>query len=64
MRFLKIGKLIKKRRIEKGWSQQELAYRVGINQPDISKIEEGKKNITLITLFRICKVLGIRKIEF
>jgi len=34
-----------------------------MKQPDISRIEEGKKNITLFTLIRLCKVPGIRKIN-
>ena len=40
-------------------SQSELALKVGIKQPHISKIEEGKMNITLSTLMRICKALEI-----
>lgn len=62
--FLSIGRKIKEGRHLKGLSQSELALRVGIKQPDISKIEEGKKNITLETLFRLCKVLEIKKIDF
>ena len=60
---LKVGQLIRKRKIEQGFTQTELARKVSITQPDLSKIEEGKKNITLFTLGRICKVLGIKKIE-
>lgn len=61
--YLKIGKTIKDTRIEKGLSQNELALRVRMKQPDISKIEEGRKNITIETLSRLCKVLEIEKIE-
>lgn len=62
--FLRIlGAHIKEARIEKGLSQRQLALRVGIRQPDISRIEEGKKNVTLFTLVRLCKVLGIRRVE-
>jgi len=62
--FLKIGKVIREARIQKNLTQKELGVQVGISQPDISMIEEGKKNITIETLFRLCKVLGIKKIEF
>lgn len=58
-----LGARIKEARIEKGLSQRELALRVGIQQPDISKAEEGKKNMTLFTLVRLCKVLEIRNID-
>ena len=61
--FLKIGELIEDKRIRKGWSQQDLAARAGMKQPDISKIEQGKKNITLETLGSLSKILGIKKIE-
>jgi len=61
--YLKIGKTIKETRIEKGLSQNELALRVGMKQPDISRIEEGRKNITIETLSRLCKVLEIKRIE-
>ena len=55
--FKNIGAKIKEARILKEMSQQDLALAVGMKQPDISKIEEGKKNITLETLSRICKCL-------
>ncbi len=61
--LLKVGKTLKKARVEKGFSQKELALQTGVKQPDISKIEEGKKNITLLTLFTLCRVLGIKKID-
>ncbi|OGX40542.1 MAG: hypothetical protein A2984_01045 [Omnitrophica WOR_2 bacterium RIFCSPLOWO2_01_FULL_41_12] len=61
--FLKIGRMIKQERIKKGLTQSGLALRVGMRQPDISKIEEGKKNITLQTLDSLCKILEIKNIE-
>jgi|GEM_PF-406936 len=61
--FQSIGRIVKEMRVKKGLSQKQLAQYVGMKQPDISSIEEGKKNITLYTLFRLCKVLGIKRIE-
>ena len=61
--FRDIGRLIKERRIEKGLSQKQLALAVHMKQPDVSRVEEGKKNITIFTLIRLCKALGIRQIE-
>ena len=61
--FRKIGRVIKEARIEKGLSQKHLALSIGMKQPDISRIEEGKKNITLFTLIRLCKILGIKRID-
>lgn len=61
--FFNIGKTIKEARIRKGLSQKELSLIIGMKQPDISIIEKGKKNITLETLSRLCKVLEIKKID-
>ena len=58
-----LGTRLREARIEKGLSQRQLALQVGIKQPDISRMEEGKKNMTLFTLVRLCKVLGIRSVD-
>ena len=60
--FVKIGKIIRNKRLEKGLSQADLARRTGMKQPDISKIEFGEKNVTLVTLIRLCKILDIDNI--
>ena len=57
-----IAQALRDARVEKGWSQSDFARRVRMNQPDISNIEKGKKNMTLETLIRISKVLGIKNI--
>lgn len=61
--LIEIGKLIKKARIQKGWSQKDLAEHSGLKQPHISLIEKGKENLTIGTLAKIAKVLDIDKIE-
>ncbi len=61
--FLKIGRVIKQARIDKGLSQEELASKAMMRQPDVSNIEDGRKNITIETLIRLCGILGIKKIE-
>jgi predicted transcriptional regulator len=38
--------------VDQGLSQKELSLVIGVKQPEISKIEEGKKNITMSTLNR------------
>jgi len=47
-------------RLRKGYSQQELARRVGVAQPRISEVERGKCVPRLGTLYRITKVLGVK----
>lgn len=61
--FKSIGTKIRESRIKLNMSQKELARSSGIRQPDISKIEEGKQNITLETLIKICKIIGLKEIK-
>jgi len=37
------GRRIRDLRIKKGWSQEELAYRVGMDVSYLSEVENGKK---------------------
>lgn len=61
--FVNLGRLFKEARLERGLSQKQVALSIGMRQPDISKIEEGRINMTLNTLMRLCKVLGIERID-
>jgi DNA-binding Xre family transcriptional regulator len=63
MLFRKFGMNIKEKRLAKGLSQKQVALQTGLTQPIISDIEEGKKNITLFTLLRLCKVLDIKTLD-
>ena len=59
-----IGALIKKKRIEKGLTQFQLAVKLGSFSPMfISSIENGKALLPLRYLVALCTVLGIKKEE-
>ena len=52
-------------RISQNLTQKELAERTGINQADISKLENGTRNLSLKLLKRLAAVMGMTlKIEF
>lgn len=52
-------------RIKKDLTQKELAKRTGINQADISKLENGTKNPSLKLLKKLARGLDMQlKIEF
>lgn len=52
-------------RIEKNLTQKQLAERTGINQADISKLENGTRNPTIGLLKRLAEGLDmVLKIEF
>jgi len=46
-------------RLQKGWSQTELAKAVGTKQANISKIESGLANPTLVLVRKLTKVLNL-----
>lgn len=50
---------IKRFRIKKGWSQQELANATNIPRPAISLIESGKVGIGMWRAMKIAHVMGI-----
>lgn len=41
------------------WSQEETGFHCGLSQKYISKIETGKKNITITTLRKLAQGFGI-----
>ena len=46
-------------RAEKGWSQAELAEKVGVSRNSINAVENGKFDPSLPLAFRIVEVFGL-----
>lgn len=55
-----LGKNIKRYRLEKELTQEELANKVGVHQTYIGKLEIGKINPSTKKLFQISRALGIK----
>jgi len=53
-----IGKLIQTKRIEKSFTQAELAKKIGTSQSAINRIEKGGQNLSVEMLGRISEVLS------
>lgn len=53
----KVGIKIKKKRIELGFHQIDIAERLGVTRQMISKIERGKINFTIDYLFKLSIIL-------
>lgn len=47
------GTRIKKLRIKKGWSQEELGDRAGLHRTYIGSIERSERNISLLNIERL-----------
>lgn len=57
---LQIANAIIDSRIAKGWSQSDLAEKIGTKQANISRIEAGIANPTLVLLEKLVNILEIR----
>ena len=54
----RFGYLVRRLRKEKGYSQEEFSFRVGLHQTYVSSVERGQRNVTIQTASRIAKALG------
>lgn len=59
-----LGKTIIRLRKEKGYSQEAFANEAGIDRRYMSDIENGKRNISIDILDRVCNKLGVKISEF
>lgn len=54
-----LGAQIRARRTAKGWTQAELASRVGTQQKTISAIEAGRMTVAIGTVFTAAATVGV-----
>tara|TARA_R110001592_G_scaffold121046_3_gene326061 strand:- start:1482 stop:1697 length:216 start_codon:yes stop_codon:yes gene_type:complete len=59
----KIGNRIIEVRTQKGWSQSDLARACDKDRQTIEKIENGKVNPTIFTLYEISEALSVKLTE-
>jgi len=55
----KFGARIRTLRIEKGWSQEELASNAGLDRSYVGGIERGERNVSLKNICLLAKTLGV-----
>jgi len=59
--FLKdFGAKLTKVRKEKGFTQEKLAFAVGLSPTYIGFIEQGRRNPTILNLFKISRALDLK----
>ena len=54
-----VGEAIRKARLARHLTQEELGERIGVQRAQISKLEKGTSVITLPTMSRVFRALGI-----
>lgn len=59
-----IGSVIRSTRLECNFSQAELSQRCGVNRAYLACVERGEKAVTVETVQRIARALGIGLAEF
>lgn len=57
-----IGDLVLARRLQLGWTQQELANRAETTQARISLIEAGDEGVKMKTVDKVFRALGLKEI--
>ena len=55
----RLGEVIRRVRTEQNLTQEELGERVGVQKSQISRLEKGKNPVTLRTLTRVFRALGV-----
>ncbi len=55
----RVGLNLKKYRLVKGFSQEELAFECGLHRTYVSGVERGVRNPTVLILEKIAKALDI-----
>lgn len=54
-----VGEAIKSARLKQNLTQEELGERIGVKRSQICKLENGKSSITLSTISRVFRALGV-----
>lgn len=58
----KVARRIKEERVQRGWTQGQLAKLIGISQAEISRIENSLTEITLSDIDKFSTVFGVSSI--
>lgn len=58
-----VGRNVRRIRIEKGLTQEQLAERAGVSQFYISLLENGGRNPTVVSLWELSQALGVSHVD-
>lgn len=56
----KFGKQVKKLRLDKGLSQEALAYEANLDRTYIPSIEKGERNVSITVMEQIANALKVK----
>jgi len=55
-----LGNELRNARLKAGLTQEEVAFRAGVDRSYLSELERNLKSPTVEMLFRLCRTLGVR----
>lgn len=58
-----VGRNVRRVRLAKGLTQEELAALTGFTQHYISVLENGRRNPTVVTVYELAQALGVTHVE-
>jgi transcriptional regulator with XRE-family HTH domain len=58
--ILVVAAAVRRLRKKRGWSQEAFAARCGLHRTYVGAIERAEENLTLRTLDKLAKALGVR----
>jgi transcriptional regulator with XRE-family HTH domain len=59
----KIAMRLKQLRAKRGWTQEQLAEKAGINRGYLARLETGRHDPTITTLEKLAKALKVKTAE-
>ena len=57
--LIRLGERIRKLRKKRGWTQVEMAEKVGIDRSFLADVERGKRNVSILNLELMAKGLEV-----
>lgn len=57
--YVSFGEVIKAHRLKRGWTQTDLADRVGLSRTSVTNIEIGRQRVLLSDLFAFARALDV-----
>jgi len=54
-----VGRRLKELRLQRGLSQEELAFRSGLHRTYVSSTERGQRNVSLVNIERLARALDV-----
>ncbi len=56
---IRLGRKVRNLRLQRGWTQVELAEKLGLDRSYLADVERGKRNISVLNLELIAEGLGL-----